>query len=109
MPRRAVSVVPSVVVLALALGLVLPSSALAQSTNASVDGTIRDDQGGVLPGATVTVVNASTGLTRSVVTGERGGYRVSELPPGRYTVKVELAGFASVERQDIVARASAAT
>ena len=77
-------------------------AALAQSTNASVDGTIKDDQGGVLPGATVTVVNANTGLTRSVVTGERGSYRVSELPPGRYTVKVEMPGFASVERQDIV-------
>jgi outer membrane receptor protein involved in Fe transport len=93
--------VASIVVLALGVAL-LPAPAWAQSTNATVDGTIRDDQGGVLPGATVTVVKSDTGLTRSVVTGERGSYRVSELPPGRYTIKVDLPGFASVERQDIV-------
>ena len=74
----------------------------AQSTNATLDGTIKDHQGGVLPGVTVTVINESNGLTRSITTGERGSYRVSELPPGRYTVKVEMTGFAGVERQGIV-------
>jgi hypothetical protein len=102
MLRRALCAVRSIVVIAIGGGLLLASSAGAQSTNATVDGIIRDDQGGVLPGAAVTVVNQETGLTRSVVTGERGSYRVSELPPGRYTVKIELSGFASVERQDIV-------
>jgi outer membrane receptor protein involved in Fe transport len=102
MSVRALFGLPLIVVFALGSGVLMSSAALAQSTNATVDGTIRDDQGGVLPGATVTVTNENTGLTRSVVTGERGSYRVSELPPGRYTVKVELPGFASVERQDIV-------
>src|SRR5918996_209179 len=102
MLRRALFAVASTVVIAIGVELLLPSLAGAQSTNATVDGMIRDDQGGVLPGATVTVVNQETGLTRSVVTGERGTYRVSELPPGRYSVKIELAGFASVDRQDIV-------
>ena len=82
--------------------LSIPVSTFAQSTNATIDGTIRDDQGGVLPGATVTVTNASTGLTRSITTGERGSYRVSELPPGRYSIRVEMPGFAAVERQDVV-------
>ena len=79
----------------------LPPAAFAQSTNATLDGTIRDDQGGVLPGATVTVINESNGLTRSITTGERGSYRLSELPPGRYTVRVEMPAFAMVERQSV--------
>ncbi len=91
-----------VVISALANGPLAPVPALAQSTNATIDGSIRDDQGGVLPGATVTVINESTGFTRSVTTGERGSYRASELPPGRYTVRVEMPAFATVERQDIV-------
>ncbi len=76
--------------------------AAAQSTNATLDGTVRDDQAGVLPGAIVTVTNENTGLTRSMITGERGLYRLSELPPGRYTVKVELPSFATIERKDVV-------
>ena len=101
MQRRTVVQVTSIVVFLLGVAP-LPAATWAQSTNATVDGTIRDDQGGVLPGVTVTVIKSDTGLTRSVVTGERGSYRVSELPPGRYTIKAELPGFASVERQDIV-------
>ena len=89
-------------VAALALLLSFPLASFAQSTNATIDGTIRDDQGGVLPGATVTMTNAATGLTRTITTGERGSYRVSELPPGRYTVRVEMPGFANVERQDVM-------
>jgi len=54
-----------------------------------------------LPGATVTVGNESNGRTRSVTTGERGSYRISELPPGRYTVRVEMPAFASVVRQGV--------
>jgi len=70
----------------------------AQSTNATVDGTVRDTSGGLLPGVTVVVANPATGLSRTVVTGERGAYRASELPPGDYHITFELAGFASVER-----------
>jgi Carboxypeptidase regulatory-like domain/TonB dependent receptor len=81
--------------------LLLPLTAVAQSTNATLDGTIRDGQGGVLPGATVTVTNESTGLLRSVTTGDRGSYRISELPPGRYTVRVEMPAFSAVERQGV--------
>lgn len=81
-----------------AVAICMPLSTFAQSTNATLDGTIKDDQGGVLPGATVTVTNENTGLSRSTTTGEQGSYRMSELPPGRYTVRVEMPSFASVER-----------
>ena len=83
------------------LALLLPLATFAQSTNATLEGTIKDGQGGVLPGATVTAAHESNGRTRSVITGERGSYRISELPPGRYTVRVEMPAFASVERQGV--------
>lgn len=96
------SIFACALVLTFAIALLFPLAALAQSTNATLDGTIKDDQGGVLPGATVTVINESNGLTRSITTGERGSYRLSELPPGRYTVRVEMPAFAAVERTGVV-------
>ncbi len=91
---------PTLVGLLLALALSAPAA--AQSTNATLDGVVRDNQGGVLPGATITVVNEATGLTRTATTGERGAYRVSELPPGRYTVRAEMPSFGTLERKGVV-------
>ncbi|MGH9383363.1 MAG: TonB-dependent receptor [Vicinamibacterales bacterium] len=88
-------------VVTLTLGVV-PTPVAGQSTNATLEGTIRDDQGGVLPGVTITVTNERTGLSRSIVTGDRGSYRLSELPPGRYTVTIDMASFAAVELEGIV-------
>lgn len=75
--------------------------ARAQSTFATVTGSVQDASGAVLPGATVTATNEQTGLQRSVVTGERGAYRLTELPPGRYSLKVELSAFATQERKGL--------
>ncbi len=47
----------------------------------------------MLPGVTLTVRNAETGLTRTVVTEVDGRYRLGGLPPGRYELKAELAGL----------------
>lgn len=66
-------------------------TALAQ--NAQVVGTIKDESGAVIPGATVTARNSETGLVRSAVSDEHGTYRVQALPPGIYSVVIELAGF----------------
>ncbi len=85
---------------ALCLVTALPS-ARAQSTNATVTGTVVDANGGVLPGVTVTATNQDTGLARAVVTGERGAYQLNALPPGNYAVKVELSGFASQARTGV--------
>ena len=73
----------------LAIALVLSAgSALAQSQaiNGTIEGTIVDDQGAVLPGVTVTVANIDTGDTRVVVTNESGLYRAPLLPLGAYRV-----------------------
>jgi hypothetical protein len=69
----------------------------AQTTNGVISGIISDAQGGVLPGVTVTARNAETGLSRTVVTESDGRFRLAALPPGRYELKAELAGFGSVD------------
>ena len=64
-------------------------STLAQTTGATLQGTIADAQGGVLPGASITIRNTDTGWTRDVVSDERGWYRVADRT-------IELVSVASV-------------
>ena len=86
--------------------------ALAQTGTAALVGEVTDPQKQVLPGATVTVTNAGTAASQVTTTDERGSFRLSNVQPGMYTLRVELAGFktAIVERVslqvDSVARES---
>lgn len=82
--------------------LLLGAPIFAQTTGATLQGTITDDQGGVLPGASLTVTNADTGWTREVVSDARGWYRVAALPPGPYEVKISMPGFVAYVRQGLV-------
>ena len=81
------------VVLAIAGMMAASEPARAQVTTADVVGRVTDTSGGALPGATVTLANPATGDTRTLVTSETGDYTFGLVPIGRYTVKVELAGF----------------
>jgi len=74
------------------------TSVLAQSVGATLQGTITDQQGGLMPGAMVIVKNLETGWTREQATDDRGWFRLPALPPGRYEMRVELAGFATQVR-----------
>lgn len=65
----------------------------AQVTTADIVGSAADTSGGMLPGVTVTVVNVDTSATQVVVTEADGQFQVRLLPPGRYRVTFELAGF----------------
>jgi hypothetical protein len=78
--------------------LASPALVFAQiGQTASLTGSVTDSSGGVLPGVTVTVTSeALIGGTRSAVTDETGVYRFPALPPGTYSVKVELTGFRTV-------------
>jgi len=60
---------------------------------ASLQGTVVDSKGGVVAGAKVTVTNEATDVNRETASSEQGFYRVSELPPGNYTITVEAPGF----------------
>jgi hypothetical protein len=83
--------------------LVMSTTAFAQSQaiNGSIEGTIVDDQGAVLPGVTVTVTNLDTGDTRVVVSNESGLYRAPLLPLGSYRVNAELQGFKRFEQTGV--------
>jgi hypothetical protein len=89
--------------LALLLLVVLASTSLAaaQGTTGSIEGIVTDNQGLVVPGATVTVRNVDTNVSRSTVTGGDGGYRFLNMPVGNYVLTVELAGFARYVRAGI--------
>jgi hypothetical protein len=67
--------------------------ASAQVLYGSIVGNVTDAQGGVIPGATVTITNRNTNLTRDTVTSADGTYTLPNLVPGSYDVKVALEGF----------------
>ena len=68
--------------------------ALAQSTTASISGTVLDAQQAVVPNATVTARNVETGFNRTNQTNDEGRYNFVNLPIGGYEVTVEAANFA---------------
>ncbi|MGE0705830.1 MAG: carboxypeptidase regulatory-like domain-containing protein [Vicinamibacterales bacterium] len=86
-------------------GTVASASAQSTAINGTIEGTVTDEQGGVLPGVTVTVRNLDTGDTRVVVTNESGLYRAPLLSLGAYSVNVELEGFKRLEQTGVNLRA----
>ena len=80
--------------------LVIGAAPLFAQSTATILGVVRDS-GGVLPGATVTVRNVDTGLTRSVPTGGDGAFRFPALPVGPYEIRAELSGFRTSVRSGV--------
>jgi outer membrane receptor protein involved in Fe transport len=81
-----------------ASALMLAVSASAQTSLATLRGKVLDEQGGVLPGATVTARQTETNTTRTGVTNETGQFYLPSLPAGTYEVTIEMQGFASGKR-----------
>ncbi len=76
--------------------------AFAQGTiTSTLLGRITDSSGGVIGGASVTVINLGTGLTRQTVTNADGNYLFPFLPPGQYQLTVEKQGFKRETRKGI--------
>src|SRR5918999_1968919 len=90
------------VIAALVVLIGLCSPAYAQRTTGSIVGTVADESGAVLPGVTVTLSGAGVAGTPTTVTGETGTYRFPALPPGTYRVSFSIAGFTTINREDIV-------
>src|SRR5712671_2069177 len=82
-------------------GLVSNLSAQAVST-AQITGTVKDQTGAVLPGAEIKVTQTATGAVRSAVSSEDGGYVLTSLPIGPYSVEVSLPGFRTYVQTGIV-------
>ncbi|MBP7778260.1 MAG: TonB-dependent receptor [Acidobacteria bacterium] len=94
------------ILLALAAVLLLAvPSAFAQgggaSSTGSISGDVKDAQGGVLPGVTVTATSPAQIGALSAVTNEAGIYRFPAAPPGEYSLLYELAGFGPVKRDGV--------
>jgi len=92
--------------LLVALAALVPGAAAAQSVSGGVAGTIVDQTRQVVPGATITLVNEETGESRVTASNETGAFVFSAVRPGTYTVRVELAGFATFERRNTVVPAN---
>jgi hypothetical protein len=84
---------------ALALAGVLAASAAFAQMAGSLRGVVSDTSGGVLPGATVTLLNEGTKESRTATTDKDGGYFFAAVPPGSYTVRVDMSGFKRVENK----------
>ena len=68
------------------------ASVMAQGTTGSLSGTVAGPDG-LLPGATVTVTDNSTGRVTTVVTNEQGQYQIPQLEFGTYTIRITANGF----------------
>jgi hypothetical protein len=91
------------------LGVVLSSAVSAQQTG-TLSGVVKDPQGAVLPGVTVTVSSpALIGGARNVITGDTGSYQITGLPPGPYAVQFELSGFTTFNREGIIIQVAQTT
>jgi hypothetical protein len=75
-------------------------SAFAQIQGGSITGAIKDDQGGVLPGVTVTAQGVDA--TQTFVTDATGEYRFLNLAPGPYKITATLQGFTTLVREDVI-------
>jgi carboxypeptidase family protein len=95
-------------VLASALFAVLGASPVfAQLDRGQIAGFVKDQTGGVIPGATVLATAVQTGLSRTAITDERGYFVFPSLPPGQYDLGVELQGFKKWVKSSITLDASA--
>jgi hypothetical protein len=83
------------------LSSVLAAPLAAQILYGSIVGVVKDSQGAVIPGATITIVNQETNLTRETTTDAQGNYSVGNVLPGPYNVKVSLQGFREAVRTNV--------
>lgn len=81
------------------VGAAVPAAA---QTTGSINGTVADNTGAMLPGVTVSAASPSLMGVQTAISNETGNYRFPSLPPGSYTLTYELAGFSNVRREGLV-------
>src|SRR5579871_3935857 len=81
--------------------------AFGQGTDlGTIRGVVTDSAGAVIPGAAVTITDASTGAVRATTTNSQGNYEMFGLKPGSYTVSITAAGMSQLEIKDVIIRGS---
>ena len=88
--------------------LIVPGISVAQGLTGTLIGTVKDEQGAVLTGARVTIRSgALIGGSASLTTNERGQLRFPALPPGLYSLVIEMPGLATLQEDDLLIGAGA--
>lgn len=80
----------------------LASSAAAQQLS-SLTGVVRDTTQAVVPSATITLTHSETGITHQTMSASDGSYRLLQLTPGQYSIRVEKPGFRALVREGVEA------
>jgi hypothetical protein len=88
-------------VLALALGLASPGWGQSQITAGTVQGDVLDEKGGSVAGATVEAKNLATNFIQTDTTNTDGHFAFLSLAPGRYTLTISKAGFATIVQENV--------
>jgi Carboxypeptidase regulatory-like domain len=86
--------------------LSIPNLGVAQSATSSLRGTITDAKGLVIADANVRLSNPDTGFSRNAKTDNQGSYQFLEVPPAKYVLTLEAAGFAKVKRENVILEVS---
>ena len=90
------------VVVAAIAALLICYPVLSQGNQGTIQGGVFDQSGGAIAGATVTIVDASRGVSRPLTTDSAGAYVGTNLTPGTYTVRAEAKGFQTVEHPNVL-------
>src|SRR5215468_4176217 len=77
------------------------SAAAAQTATGSANGSVTDQSGAVIPGASIKLTNEATGVETVAITNETGYYVFVGVQPGTYTLRVTMAGFRSLEARGL--------
>ena len=91
-----------ILVLALCLMLLAIPAAAQSAGQGSLQGTVTDSSGAVIPNATVIATNVATSISTTRTTTSAGFYMISPVQPGTYTIKVSASGFQTVEQANVV-------
>jgi carboxypeptidase family protein len=94
----------SVISLALMIMSLVPPLLAAQQPTGSIEGTVTDVNGAVIPGAKVTITEKATGRQIPVTTNNEGIFQARALLPGEYTVRIEHSGFSSEVQENVTLR-----
>jgi hypothetical protein len=81
--------------------LAVYANTFAQTTNATLGGTVSDASRAVIPGVSITATNTQTGIVSTAITNETGSYNLPSLQPGLYKVSAELPGFQTQVYNDV--------
>src|SRR5438034_8259421 len=83
------------------LAMALPALSQTQITTGTIQGTVTDANGAIVPGASVEIKNLETNLTKTLTTDDGGRFVALALPPGKYSVTVSKQGFATAVAESL--------